>query len=143
LLWPKNNSEFFSRIREFDFPVMGSNSERIWFGSRGVETYRNLLKRDVVEGVIPLSPHSALPVCLLFDIAPHLPEYENRTRFCAENGDQASTTRKLEVSMAALSISRQDGSPLNCSPITGREEMNRNLGVVRIFDPDRETMIWV
>jgi hypothetical protein len=30
-LWPKNNSEFFRRIREFDFPVMGSNSERICF----------------------------------------------------------------------------------------------------------------
>jgi hypothetical protein len=30
---------------------------------------------------------------LLLDIAPHLPEYENRTRFCAENGDQATTAR--------------------------------------------------
>jgi hypothetical protein len=29
-------------------------------------------------------------VCLLLDIFPHLPEYENRTRFCAENGDQAN-----------------------------------------------------
>ena len=29
-------------------------------------------------------------VCLLLDIVPHLPEYENRTRFCAENGDQAN-----------------------------------------------------
>ncbi len=29
-------------------------------------------------------------MCLLLDIAPHLPEYENRTRFCAENWDQAN-----------------------------------------------------
>jgi hypothetical protein len=29
-------------------------------------------------------------VCLLLDIVPHLPEYENRTRFCAENWDQAT-----------------------------------------------------
>jgi hypothetical protein len=33
---------------------------------------------------------------LLLDIAPHLPEYENRTRFCAENGDQA-TPRRAET----------------------------------------------
>jgi hypothetical protein len=26
-------------------------------------------------------------VCLLLDILPHLPEYENRIRFCAENRD--------------------------------------------------------
>src|ERR1700678_2906960 len=32
-LWPKNNSEFFRRIREFDFPVMGSNSEPIGFSA--------------------------------------------------------------------------------------------------------------
>jgi hypothetical protein len=31
---------------------------------------------------------------LLLDIAPHLPEYENRTRFCAENGDQVSRKSK-------------------------------------------------
>jgi hypothetical protein len=30
-------------------------------------------------------------VCLLLDIAPHLPEYENRTRSCAENWDQVNT----------------------------------------------------
>jgi len=42
-LWPKNNSEIFRRIREFDFPVMGSNSERIWF-------FRYVVAKEIVPG---------------------------------------------------------------------------------------------
>ena len=36
-------------------------------------------------------------MCLLLDILPHLPEYENRTRFCAENRDQARHIRYFGV----------------------------------------------
>lgn len=36
-------------------------------------------------------------VCLLLDIVPRLPEYENRTRFCAENGDQATDSTLAEI----------------------------------------------
>lgn len=35
-------------------------------------------------------------MCLLLDILPHLPEYENRIRFCAENRDQASLQARGE-----------------------------------------------
>ena len=42
-LWPKNNSEFFRRIREFDFPVMSWNSEPIWF-------FGDLIAKEIVLG---------------------------------------------------------------------------------------------
>jgi hypothetical protein len=42
---------------------------------------------------------------LLLDIVPHLPEYENRTRFCAENGDQATE----QVNKAVGSTKAADG----------------------------------
>ena len=45
-------------------------------------------------------------MCLLLDIAPHLPEYENRTRFCAENGDQVTL-----AALAAIAVLLKERTP--------------------------------
>jgi hypothetical protein len=43
-------------------------------------------------------------VCLLLDIFPHLPEYENRTRFCAENGDQAIANNAILIAHGVTEV---------------------------------------
>src|SRR5579863_9603492 len=52
-------------------------------------------------------------VCLLLDILPHLPEYENRTRFCAEIGDQVTSAPFVPVLNASGQVIGDAGGDYN------------------------------